>query len=86
MALFFGLSLLGTGLFLLLGHEKQASHRADATLWSESKALFSDRNLLRLFFIAALALGYFNGLTTWLELILAPRGINSMQAGLAGRR
>ncbi len=84
MALFAGLSLLGTGLFLLLGHEKQASHRADATLWSESKALFSDRNLLRLFFIAALALGYFNGLTTWLELILAPRGINSMQAGLAG--
>lgn len=84
MVVFAGLAVLGGLLFLLFGHENRAAHRPSATLWHESRALLADRNLLRLFVIAFLALGYFNGLTTWLELILLPRGINSAQAGLAG--
>lgn len=84
MIVFAGLSILGAGVFFLFGHENHASHRADATLLNESRVLLRDRNLRALFVIAFLALGYFNGLTTWLELILAPRGINSAQAGLAG--
>ena len=69
---------------MLLGHEQNPSRQPDATIFGESRALLRDRNLLRLFVVAFLALGYFNGLTTWLELILAPRGINSAQAGLGG--
>lgn len=84
MAVFAGLAILGAVAFFLFGHENQAAHRADATLLHESRALLADRNLLRLFAIAFLALGYFNGLTTWLELILLPRGISSTQAGLGG--
>ena len=41
-------------------------------------------DLLFVFLLAFLGLGYFNGLTTWLEPILAPNGINSMQAGIIG--
>ncbi len=45
---------------------------------------FKNKNLLKLFVLSFLGLGFFNGLTTWLELILAPHGINSEQAGIAG--
>lgn len=84
MVVFALLSVVGALLFLLLGHEQNPSRQPDATIFGESRALLRDRNLLRLFVVAFLALGYFNGLTTWLELILAPRGINSAQAGLGG--
>jgi len=40
--------------------------------------------LLLMFFLAFLGLGFFNGLTTWLEAILAPNGIGSVDAGLIG--
>ena len=43
-----------------------------------------NRELLYVFAIAFMGLGYFNGLTTWLEPILAPNGINSIQAGIIG--
>lgn len=40
---------------------------------------------LRVFLVLALlGLGYFNGLTTWLEQLLAPRGLNAEQAGVVG--
>ena len=45
---------------------------------------FRDRNLVLIFTLAFLGLGFFNGLTTWLEPILAPHGINSVQAGIIG--
>ena len=43
-----------------------------------------NRELVFIFILSFLGLGYFNGLTTWLEPILAPNGINSMQAGMIG--
>ncbi len=43
-----------------------------------------DRRLWLMFALAFLGLGEFNGLTTWLEQILAPRGIDAEQAGLVG--
>jgi MFS-type transporter involved in bile tolerance (Atg22 family) len=48
------------------------------------KPLIKNVDLLKVFLIAFMGLGFFNGLTTWLELILAPNGINSVQAGTAG--
>jgi cyanate permease len=48
------------------------------------KPLIKNGDLLKVFLIAFMGLGFFNGLTTWLELILAPNGINSVQAGTAG--
>ena len=47
-------------------------------------ALLRNRRLLLLVGLALLGLGYFNGLTTWLELLLKPRGINAEQAGIVG--
>ena len=51
---------------------------------NEVKLLLKNKNLLVLFIVCFLALGVFNGLTTWLEAILKPNGINAEQAGLAG--
>src|SRR5205814_1630231 len=42
------------------------------------------RPLATLFLLAFLGLGVFNGLTTWLEPILAPQGIDAERAGLVG--
>ena len=47
-------------------------------------ALIRNHQLLFIFILSFLGLGYFNGVTTWLEGILAPHGINSEQAGIAG--
>ncbi len=47
-------------------------------------ALLRDRRLLVLFTLAFLGLGVFNGLTTWLEAILAPHGMDAEKAGLVG--
>jgi len=46
--------------------------------------LLRDRRLVLLFSLSFLGLGVFNGLTTWLEPILAPHGIGAEQAGLIG--
>jgi MFS family permease len=48
------------------------------------KELFMDRQLVILFILSFVGLGFFNGFTTWIELILAPFGINSVQAGTVG--
>jgi MFS family permease len=46
--------------------------------------LAKNTTLLKLFTLSFLGLGFFNGLTTWLELILKPYGISSDQAGIIG--
>ena len=46
--------------------------------------LLADRGLRLLLVLSFLGLGVFNGVTTWLEQILAPRGIDAEHAGLVG--
>jgi MFS family permease len=46
--------------------------------------LLRDRQIRLLLVLSFLGLGVFNGLTTWLEPIVQPRGIDSEHAGLAG--
>jgi predicted MFS family arabinose efflux permease len=50
----------------------------------ELKSMLRSRELLLVFALSFLGLGFFNGLTTWIEPILAPSGINSVQAGFIG--
>ena len=47
-------------------------------------ALLRDRDLILIFVLSFLGLGYVNGLMTWIEPILAGRGIDSVHAGLVG--
>ncbi|MGZ3440103.1 MAG: MFS transporter, partial [Polyangia bacterium] len=46
--------------------------------------LVRDRELRLLCLLSALGLGVFNGLTTWLEPMVAPHGIDAEHAGLLG--
>lgn len=51
---------------------------------TEIKTLLHDKNLVVLFILSFLALGFFNGLTSWLEPIVQPNGIDAEQAGIIG--
>lgn len=57
---------------------------AEAEHPSPMGVLLRNRHLVHITVLALLGLGFFNGLTTWLEQLLAPRGINAEQAGLVG--
>ena len=46
--------------------------------------LLRNRDLLLLFGFSFIALGVFNGLVTWIEAIVAPRGIGTTDAGIIG--
>lgn len=73
--------------FLLLCRENAAAkdpQQAEERTGGGFRTLVRDRNLLKLFALSFVGLGFFNGLTTWLELILAPNGINAVDAGLVG--
>jgi cyanate permease len=48
------------------------------------KLLFRNRDFLWLMVIFFIGLGVFNGVTTWIENILSPRGFSAEQAGIAG--
>jgi cyanate permease len=48
------------------------------------KKMLTDPGFILLLVIFFLGLGMFNGITTWIEQILAPRGFSAEQAGVAG--
>jgi nitrate/nitrite transporter NarK len=48
------------------------------------RELLSMRDLVLIFALSFLGLGFFNGLTTWLEVILKPNGIDAEHAGFVG--
>lgn len=86
MIVFALLSILSAAAFLLLARENSA--RDEQTVASGAAVLaplFQNGNLILLFVLSLLALGFFNGLTTWLEPILAVHAhLDAEQAGLAG--
>ena len=88
MAVFAAIALAICGGFFLVVHPNP-DHEAHAQDSTESiglhlRSLFADKDLVLIFILAFLGLGFFNGLTTWLEPILAPHGIDSVKAGLVG--
>jgi cyanate permease len=85
MAVFTGISTLAAVAFLAVVHPNpDAPKGAALSDMTGAGALLRNRHLLGLFTLAFFGLGVFNGLTTWLEQIVAPHGINAIQAGMIG--
>lgn len=84
MAIFAAVTIAVTLVFFVVVRENQMALRPAETPQNSFRTLLKNNNLLLLFTLSFLGLGVFNGLTTWLEQILAPRGIDSEQAGLVG--
>ncbi|MCR8642673.1 MFS transporter [Paenibacillus sp. N1-5-1-14] len=66
------------------GSQEQIDKRGQASGWRSMLPLLRDRQLLLICVIAFAALGFFNGLTSWLEQILAPYQVTSEEAGWIG--
>jgi cyanate permease len=73
-------------LFARPGHPARAQRveRATDTPMLPMLPMLKDKVLLLLFVLAALGLGFFNGLTAWLEQILAPHGFDAASSGAVG--
>jgi len=70
--------------FGLVAKEAPAVAGAAALRPKSLGELVRQRDLAIIFTLAFLGLGFFNGLTTWLEQILAQNGIDAQKAGLVG--
>lgn len=84
MALFAGASVVVCVAFFALVRENPDARHAPVEAAPSLRRLLGDRELQLLFVVAALGLGFFNGLTTWLEPILAPNGFDAVKAGVVG--
>jgi len=84
MLVFAVIASVSAGLFLLVAREAPNASYGSAVNPRSFGDLVRQRDLALVFALAFLGLGFFNGLTTWLEQILAPNGINAEQAGLVG--
>lgn len=88
--LYYGIAASAAALlFLILAREKPATP-PDASAETERalmltglKRALSLRSFRRYLVMAFIGLGIFNGITTWIEGIVRPRGFDSMQAGTA---
>ena len=86
MIAFTGASVAVAGLFLAL---VRPNPRGPAAASSDTaprgmRQLLRDRDLLLVCLLGFVGLGFFNGLTTWLEQILAPNGVSAVDAGMVG--
>jgi MFS family permease len=76
-------------LFLLIAREKPATppdasaEKERALMLDGLKRALSLRSFRRYLVMAFIGLGIFNGVTTWIEGIVRPRGFDSKQAGMA---
>lgn len=87
MAIFCGLTSVSALLFVLFVRPNEQAAPAIATTGGGFQGYMPllrrwDMNVI--FLLACVVSGVFNALTTWLEAIVAPRGITSEQAGLIG--
>jgi len=87
--LWYGLAAAGTALVFILFARERPATPPDASATTE-RALMLDglRHALsmgpfrRYLFICFVGLGIFNGITTWIEGLVRPRGLDSEQAGI----
>jgi predicted MFS family arabinose efflux permease len=84
MLVFAVVSIVVAIVFLALVHPNPDAPPAPENQENSFSSLLKNKDLRILCVLACLGLGVFNGLTTWLEPILAPHGIDSEGAGLVG--
>ncbi|WP_224367930.1 MFS transporter [Hyalangium versicolor] len=85
MVVFAAISVVAAIVFAVLVHPNTGvPEQGTAGEATGLRPLLGNRKLVRLCWLAFLGLGVFNGLTTWLEQILAPRGIDAEKAGIIG--
>jgi cyanate permease len=84
------ISLIAVVLFFFLIKERPATPPCSAEqeerllVMEGLKNILRNRNFIRLMVVFFIGLGVFNGVTTWIENILKPRGFTVTQAGIAG--
>jgi MFS family permease len=74
---------IAAALFLVVARER-APDSPRVPMFEGLKTMMRNRDFLLLLVIFFIGLGLFNGVTTWIEAILRPRGIGMAQAGLIG--
>ncbi|MBR33813.1 MAG: MFS transporter [Spirochaetaceae bacterium] len=89
MIIFAGITGFISILFILLAKENpegiQSRQEVQTyTAFSEMMQILRQPALLLVIIIAFLALGYFNGLTTWFEALLSENGVEALDAGIIG--
>jgi predicted MFS family arabinose efflux permease len=84
MIVFAGVTVASAVLFAIVVHPNREAPPVATEAQSGFGPLLRDRDLGLLLLLSFLGLGVFNGLTTWLEPILAPHGIDAEKAGLIG--
>lgn len=89
--LWFGLAAaVSSVLFLALAREKPATPpepgepETRALMLDGLKLALKNRSFLKFLFIVFVSMGVFNGVTTWIEGIVRPRGFNAEDAGNLG--
>ncbi|MHB8260770.1 MAG: MFS transporter [Bacteroidia bacterium] len=86
MMTFAVVSVVLTIIFILLGKENNLvkGTAAATSAMSEIKLLLKNKNLVVLFVLWFFAFGVFNGLTTWIDKLITPNGLNAEEVGLVG--
>lgn len=86
MIAFAALSVAICAAFVLLAKNHPDAAKATGAVEQQPslRSLLKNPQLLLLFVVAALGMGFFNGLTTWLEPILQPNGFDAVKAGAIG--
>ncbi|HVN30497.1 MAG TPA: MFS transporter [Thermoanaerobaculaceae bacterium] len=88
MLLFFGIvTVVATILFFLLFRERPptpAGHDERALMLDGLKGMLRQKDFILLMVIFFVGLGIFNGVSTWIETIIRPRGFTIAQAGTLG--
>jgi len=84
------LSCVAAVIFILAAREHPptppgpAGHDVRTLMFDGLKSMLRQKDFILLLIIFFIGLGMFNGITTWIEEIVGPRGFTTAQAGLAG--
>jgi cyanate permease len=84
------MSCVAAVLFIIVAREHPptppgpAGHDERTLMFDGLKSMLRQKDFILLLIIFFIGLGMFNGITTWIEEIVGPRGFSTAQAGLAG--
>ena len=84
------MSCVAAVVFILVAREHPptptgpAGHDERTLMFDGLKSMIRQKDFILLLVIFFIGLGMFNGITTWIEEIVGPRGFSTAQAGLAG--